>query len=102
MHQSLLASPVDALKEDADRGYLIALSDGHEKPPKYPAWQFDDINCTAIRKVFMVLTRYDAWGKYLFFTQIAPLLDARTPLCAIQQGHGEEVLEVVKILNIDD
>jgi hypothetical protein len=81
-------------------GKLFALDFGTKRGVRYPAWQCELIEETAVRESFesvmQALAAVSAWSRYRFFTRASPSLGGSTPIEALKHGHGIESVEAAE------
>jgi hypothetical protein len=91
----------EALRKRRAAGTALGL-EGGKRGVRYPAWQFDDNVLPHLAAILAVFQHRDDWGKYLFFTQPEPLLGGQSPLDALHNGQGKEVVRIAAVLSEDE
>jgi hypothetical protein len=98
---ALIGITREALRKRRAAGTALGL-EGGKRGVRYPAWQFDDNVLPYLPAILAVFRQRDDWGKYLFFTQPEPLLGGQSPLDALHNGQGQEVVRIAAVLSEDE
>jgi hypothetical protein len=98
---ALIGITREALRKRRAAGMALGL-EGGKRGVRYPAWQFDDDVLPHLPAILSAFRQRDDWGKYLFFTQPEPLLGGQSPLDALHDGQGKEVVRIAAVLSEDE